>query len=31
MSSIKKEMSMMQDSFGKVINEAADNASRRRK
>jgi len=31
LSSIKKEMSMMQDSFGKVVNEAADNASRRRK
>ena len=24
--SIKKEMSMMQDSFGKVVNAAADNA-----
>ncbi len=30
LSSIKKEMSMMQDSFGKVINEAADNARRRK-
>ncbi|MBI2044941.1 hypothetical protein HYT23_02700 [Candidatus Pacearchaeota archaeon] len=31
LSSIKKEMSMMQDSFGKVVNAAADSETRRRK